>query len=93
MMAERAVLTVSDLTAQLRGLVEERFPAVWVEGEISNFRLYGSGHAYFTLKDEAAQVRAVLFRNRTRRLRFEPRDGQYVLAFGSFEVYALRGEY
>ena len=93
MMAERAVLTVSDLTAQLRGLVEERFPAVWVEGEISNFRLYGSGHAYFTLKDEAAQVRAVLFRNRTRRLRFEPRDGQHVLAFGSLEVYAPRGEY
>src|SRR5713101_8890452 len=90
---ERAILTVSQLTAQVRGLVEERFPAVWVEGEISNFRLYGSGHAYFTLKDEAAQVRAVLFRNRTRRLRFEPRDGQHVLAFGSLEVYAQRGEY
>ena len=93
MMAERAVLTVSQLTEQLRAVVEERFPAVWVEGEISNFRLYGSGHAYFTLKDEAAQLRAVLFRNRTRRLRFEPRDGQHVLAFGSLEVYAQRGEY
>jgi exodeoxyribonuclease VII large subunit len=92
-MAERAVMTVSQLTEQLRAVVEERFPAVWVEGEISNFRLYGSGHAYFTLKDEAAQVRAVLFRNRTRRLRFEPRDGQHVLAFGSLEVYAPRGEY
>jgi exodeoxyribonuclease VII large subunit len=92
-LAERAVLTVSQLTERLRGLVEEQFPAVWVEGEISNFRVYGSGHAYFTLKDEAAQVRGVLFRNRTRRIRFEPGDGQHVLAFGSLEVYAARGEY
>ena len=93
MSAERALLSVSQLTEQLRQVVEERFPAVWVEGEISNFRLYSSGHAYFTLKDEAAQVRAVLFRNRIRRLRFEPGDGQHVLAFGSLEVYAQRGEY
>jgi len=89
----RRVLTVSELTAQLRQLVEERFPAVWVEGEISNFRVYGAGHAYFTLKDEGAQLRAVLFRNRTRRIRFEPADGLHVLAFGSLEVYAQRGEY
>ncbi len=89
----RAVLTVSQLTERLRQLVEERFPAVWVEGEISNFRLYGSGHAYFTLKDEGAQVRAVMFRTRTRRLRFEPADGLHVLAFGALEVYAPRGEY
>ena len=93
MSAERTVLTVSELTSQLRAVVEERFPAVWVEGEISNFRLYGSGHAYFTLKDEGAQLRAVLFRNRARRLRFEPCDGQHVLAFGSLEIYAQRGEY
>jgi exodeoxyribonuclease VII large subunit len=92
-MADRAVLTVSQLTEQLRGVVEERFPAVWVEGEISNFRLYGSGHAYFTLKDDSAQLRTVLFRNRMRRIRFEPGDGQHVLAFGSLEVYAQRGEY
>ena len=93
MTAERAVLSVSQLTDQLRGVVEEKFPAVWVEGEISNFRLYSSGHAYFTLKDENAQLRAVLFRTRVRRLRFEPGDGQHVLAFGSLEVYAQRGEY
>jgi exodeoxyribonuclease VII large subunit len=92
-MAERAVLTVSQLTERLRAVVEERFPAVWVEGEISNFRLYGSGHAYFTLKDDGAQLRTVLFRNRIRRIRFEPGDGQHVLAFGSLEVYATRGEY
>src|SRR3989475_4607978 len=93
MTAERTVLSVSQLTDQLRGVVEEKFPAVWVEGEISNFRLYTSGHAYFTLKDENAQLRAVLFRTRMRRLRFEPGDGQHVLAFRSLEVYAQRGEY
>lgn len=89
----RTVYTVSQLTAALRAAVEERFPAVWVEGEISNFKFYNSGHAYFTLKDEGAQLRCVLFRTRLRRLRFEPRDGQHVLAFGGLEVYAPRGEY
>ncbi|MGH7332409.1 MAG: exodeoxyribonuclease VII large subunit [Candidatus Rokuibacteriota bacterium] len=92
-MSERAVLSVSELTTRLRELIEERFPAVWVEGEISNFRLYASGHAYFTLKDAAAQLPAALFRTRVRRLRFEPRDGMHVLAFGSLEVYAQRGGY
>src|SRR5262249_1899309 len=92
-MADRAVLTVSQLTEQLRSVVEEKFPAVWVEGEVSNFRLYGSGHAYFTLKDETAQGRAVLFRNRMRRIRFEPGDGQPGLAFGSPQGDAQRGEY
>jgi exodeoxyribonuclease VII large subunit len=90
---ERAVLTVSELSARLRAVLEEQFPAVWVEGEISNFKVYTSGHAYFTLKDETAQLRCVLFRNRTRRIRFEPADGLHVLAFGSIEVYAQRGEY
>ncbi|HEX3175083.1 MAG TPA: exodeoxyribonuclease VII large subunit [Methylomirabilota bacterium] len=92
-MSERAVLSVSQLSARLREVMEEKFPAVWVEGEISNFKVYTSGHAYFTLKDETAQLRCVLFRNRARRIRFEPADGLHVLAFGSVEVYAQRGEY
>ena len=93
MTGERSVLTVSELAAQLAAMVEERFPAVWVEGEISNFKVYQSGHAYFTLKDDSAQMRCVLFRNRARRIRFTPGDGLHVLAFGSIEVYAQRGEY
>jgi exodeoxyribonuclease VII large subunit len=87
------VLTVSALSQQLAAAMEERFPAVWVEGEISNFKVYGSGHAYFTLKDEGAQLRCVLFRTRTRRVRFEPKDGLHVMAFGAVEIYAQRGEY
>src|SRR5437870_7368880 len=93
MTGARAVLSVSDLSAQLRAVMEERFPAVWVEGEISNYRVYGSGHAYFTLKDAESQIRAVLFRNRGRRIKFEPADGLHVMAFGSIEVYPQRGEY
>ncbi|HET7344047.1 MAG TPA: exodeoxyribonuclease VII large subunit [Methylomirabilota bacterium] len=92
-MTDRAVLSVSALSQQLARVMEERFPAVWVEGEVSNFKVYGSGHAYFTLKDENAQLRCVLFRNRARRVRFEPRDGLHVMAFGAVEVYAQRGEY
>jgi exodeoxyribonuclease VII large subunit len=91
--ADRAVLTISQLSQQLAAVMEEKFPAVWVEGEISNFKVYGSGHAYFTLKDDGAQLRCVLFRNRARRVRFEPRDGQHVLAFGAVEIYPQRGEY
>ncbi|MBM4441205.1 MAG: exodeoxyribonuclease VII large subunit [Candidatus Rokubacteria bacterium] len=89
----RAVFTVSSLTETLKAVVEDRFPMVWVEGEISNFKVYASGHAYFTLKDATAQLRSILFRNRARRIRFEPGDGLHVLAMGSVEVYPQRGEY
>jgi exodeoxyribonuclease VII large subunit len=91
--AGRSVLTVSALTAAIKGELDRRFAGVWVEGEISNLRVVASGHVYFTLKDEAAQVRAVLFRSRVRRLRFEPADGLQVLAFANLDVYAARGEY
>ncbi|MBI4242131.1 MAG: exodeoxyribonuclease VII large subunit, partial [Candidatus Rokubacteria bacterium] len=87
------VWTVAELTQRIKELLEERFPAFWVEGEISNLRVPSSGHAYFTLKDESAQLKAVLFRNRMRRVRFEPEDGLHVLAFGSLDVYAVKGEY
>jgi exodeoxyribonuclease VII large subunit len=90
--ADRKVLTVSELTVRIGEVLEDRFPAVWVEGEISNFYLHGSGHAYFTLKDADAQLRAVLFRTRMRRVKFEPTDGLHVLAFGAIEVYRQRGE-
>src|SRR6266849_3800823 len=91
--SERRVYTVSELTAGIKGTVEGTFPAVWVEGEISNLRVPSSGHAYFTLKDEGAQLSAVLFRGRGRRVRFEPEDGMHVLAFGGLDVYAARGQY
>jgi exodeoxyribonuclease VII large subunit len=87
------VLTVSALTARLRGLVETNFPSVWVAGEVSNYTRAASGHMYFTLKDARAQLRAVLFRGVNLRMKFEPRDGLDVLARGRLTVYEPRGDY
>jgi exodeoxyribonuclease VII large subunit len=90
----RPHLTVRELTDRLQGVVETEFVDVWVEGEISNLRFVpSSGHYYFTLKDEAAQIRAVVFRNDARYIRFEPKDGMKVLARGAVRVYPPRGEY
>ena len=92
-MSERVVCTVSELATRIKASLEEQFPAVWVEGEISNLRTPSSGHAYFTLKDDGAQLRCVLFRGRGRRVAFQPEDGMQVLAFGCLDVYLARGEY
>jgi exodeoxyribonuclease VII large subunit len=92
-MAERVVCTVSELAMRIKASLEDQFPAVWVEGEISNLRTPSSGHAYFTLKDDGAQLRCVLFRGRGRRVAFQPEDGMQVLAFGGLDVYVARGEY
>ncbi len=86
-------LTVSAVTARLKALVEGRFGAVHVEGEISNCRLWSSGHLYFTLKDDYAQLRAVVFRTTARQLRFKPEDGMHVVARGRLSVYEVKGEY
>ncbi|HEY7652297.1 MAG TPA: exodeoxyribonuclease VII large subunit [Methylomirabilota bacterium] len=92
-MSERVVCTVSELAMRIKAQLEDQFPAVWVEGEISNLRTPSSGHAYFTLKDDGAQLRCVLFRGRGRRVAFQPEDGMQVLAFGGLDVYVARGEY
>ncbi len=87
------VYTVTELTRKISGLLEERFPFVWIEGEISNFRSPISGHYYMVLKDENAQIRAVMFRQKARSLKFVPEDGMKVVAQGRIGVYAPRGEY
>jgi len=89
----RRIFSVTELTLEIRNLFEKQFPDVWVTGEISNFRSAGSGHLYFTLKDETAQVRAVCFRNQARYLKFKPQDGLAVIARGRLSVYEARGEY
>lgn len=91
--SERRPLSVSELTAQVRGAVENRFAAVWVEGEISNFKAHASGHWYFTIKDETAQLRATCFRGINRAIRFRPSDGLQIRARGRLTVYDRRGEY
>ncbi|BCG48120.1 Exodeoxyribonuclease VII large subunit [Citrifermentans bremense] len=90
---ERRVLTVSALTALVRGLLEENFEQVWVEGEISNLACPQSGHCYFTLKDAGAQIRCVMFRGAFRSLKFTPRDGMRILTRGRITLFEPRGEY
>ncbi len=90
---ERRPLTVSQLTNAVRIALESRFASVWVEGEISNFKAHSSGHWYFTLKDQGAQLRAKCFRSANARIRFRPTDGLHVRARGKLSVYAARGEY
>ncbi len=90
---ERKVWTVSELNARIRELLSAAFANVWIEGEISNFREAQSGHLYFTLKDESAQIRCVCFRNSAIRLKFRPEDGLHARLRGSISVYDARGEY
>ena len=89
----RKIYSVAELSLEIRNLFERQFPDVWVTGEVSNLRAAGSGHLYFTLKDQTAQLRAVCFRNQARYLKFKPQDGLAVIARGRLSVYEARGEY
>lgn len=91
--ARRGILTVTELTERIKTCLEQEFRAVRVEGEVSNYKLYPSGHRYFSLKDDSAQVRVVLFRGRERFIFGEVRDGQMVVVSGSLGVYEKKGEY
>ena len=84
--------SVSELTAAMRGLLAENFTDIWVSGEVSGVKLPASGHYYFTLKDEAAQIRCVCYKMTARYLKFKPQDGIAVLARGRIDVYDARGE-
>jgi len=90
---ERKIFTVSELSLEIKNILEKKFPDVWVTGEVSNFRGATSGHLYFTLKDASAQIRTVCFRNQARYLKFKPQDGISVIARGHLSVYEARGEY
>ncbi|GHV37093.1 exodeoxyribonuclease 7 large subunit [Spirochaetia bacterium] len=90
---ETPKLTVSELTDLIRRTLEGSFPEVIVEGELSNYRPSGAGHLYFTLKDSGAVLSAVMFKNRSRFLNFEPKDGMLLRVRGNISVYAQRGNY
>src|SRR6201988_5205805 len=90
---ERRVSAVSELTARIRNLTARNFTDVSVQGEISNLRPASSGHIYFTLKDERAQVRCVFFKQQQRGMKFRPEDGLKVTVRGSISVYEARGGY
>ncbi|MDH3258776.1 MAG: exodeoxyribonuclease VII large subunit, partial [Deltaproteobacteria bacterium] len=90
---EREHLTVSELTGQIKTLLEDAFPIVRVGGEVSNYYLSPAGHSYFTLKDDESQIRVVLFRGRDKSMRGKIEDGQFVIVSGQIAIYEKRGEY
>src|SRR5215204_4530295 len=89
----RRVFTVTELTVGVRDLLEERFSAIWVEGELSNCKTWNTGHLFFTLKDDRTQIKGVIFRSALRYLKFKPADGLRVVARGRVSVYEPKGEY
>lgn len=90
---EKHIYTVSELTKYIRVIIEDSFPAVWVEGEISNLVLHTSGHIYFSLRDPNASIKCAFFRRANEKLKFKLKDGMKVMAFGSASVYEPRGDY
>ncbi|MBT1071448.1 exodeoxyribonuclease VII large subunit [Pelotalea chapellei] len=91
--SEKTILTVTRLTALLRGVLEENFDHVWVQGEISNLSLPSSGHIYFSLKDSDAQLRCVVFKGAAKNIKFRPADGMALIVRGRISVYDQRGDY
>ena len=89
----RHILTVTELTFSIRKLLESNYPEVWVEGELSNCRVWNTGHLYCTLKDGTAQLKGVMFRSAVRYLKFKPEDGLRVIARGRISLYEPKGEY
>jgi exodeoxyribonuclease VII large subunit len=88
----RKFLTISELNERIKGTLESRLEPLWVQGEISNFRMPPSGHFYFTLKDDKSQISAVMFRRQGALLRFTPDNGMAMLCFGRVSVYTVRGD-
>jgi exodeoxyribonuclease VII large subunit len=90
---QREIYTVTRLTREIKGWLEEKFSEIWLEGEISNFKQYPSGHLYFSLKDEESVISCVLFKNSALKLAFSAGDGMKVLSRGKIGVYEKRGQY
>jgi exodeoxyribonuclease VII large subunit len=89
----RKTYTVSEITSDIKILLEEKFPFIWVSGEISNFSTPYSGHYYFTLKDSKSQISGVIFKGQNRSLKFVPENGMNITGFGRISVYEPRGTY
>jgi len=87
------IYTVSEITREIKGTLEDGFPAMWIEGEVSNLKKHSSGHLYFSLKDTEAQISCVMWRGRNQYLLFQPQDGMKVRTFGKLSVYERQGRY
>ena len=93
MSLNRPTISVSELTSKLKDLIESNFSNIWIQGEISNFKHHSSGHMYFTLKDQGAELRCVMFRGFNQGIHFKPQDGMDVILKGKITVYEPRGQY
>jgi exodeoxyribonuclease VII large subunit len=90
---QQHIYSISELNNNIKQLLEDKYPFLWISGEISNYRVPSSGHCYFTLKDSRSQISAVLFRSQAANLAFRPKDGLAVVGFGRVAVYEPRGSY
>ena len=90
---EKKIYSVSEITRDIRGLLEGAFTKVWVEGEISNLTMHSSGHCYFSIKDENSVLTCVMFKNAAYKLKFKIEDGMSIVCFGRVSVYDKRGQY
>src|SRR5262249_61353584 len=88
----RRIYTVTDLTVRIRDVLDDRIGEIWVEGELSNCRIWNAGHLYFTLKDASCQLRGFMYKSALRYLRFKPVDGTRVVARGRISVYQPKAE-
>ncbi|MFH0732862.1 MAG: exodeoxyribonuclease VII large subunit [Candidatus Omnitrophota bacterium] len=91
--AKKKIYTVSELTREIRFILENSFPAVWVEGEVSNFTRHSSGHCYLSLKDSESVISCVIFKNIADTLKFDIKDGVRLICFGRISLYNKRGQY
>jgi len=90
---DKKIYSVSEITRDIRGLLEDAFREVWVEGEISNLTMHSSGHCYFSIKDENSVLSCVMFKNSAYKLKFKIEDGMSIVCFGRVSVYDKRGQY
>lgn len=89
----KKIYSVSEINNEIKFILEDSYPVVWISGEVSNFKTYSSGHMYFNLKDENSQISAVMFAGYNQKLNFVPKDGMQILVFGKITSYVQRGSY
>ena len=90
---EAHIYSVTELTSEIKRFIEEKYPFIWIYGEISNLTVPFSGHLYFTLKDESARINALIFKGQYKNLKFNPENGMSVIGFGRLGVYESKGTY
>ena len=87
------IISVSEINKRAKTILEENFPFVWIQGEVSNFFSAASGHWYFSLKDEFSEIRCAMFSNKNSQITFEPKDGDHLILNGTLSIFEGRGQY